>query len=251
MTTAQDPYPKPSTPAGLPAANTIARRRGLPTGRAVLGALLVAVAAIGLFVAYREAVGEPDTDYVILEAAVEPGERITAADVRIEAIDLPPEVGATAFTSIDQVVGAVAITPLASETIVPRDNVLLLAPGEEPESPPWREMSFGIGIDHAVDGRLRPGERIDMIATYSTQSEAETVVVFRDAPVLRVSEGEGGVLSSTDGLVITVALVDPAEVLATINAVDDADEITVIRATKASDQVLPDSYDYEPSSAEE
>ncbi len=106
-----------------------------------------------------------------------------------------------------------------------RSDVLLLAPGEEPDDPPWREFSFSIAAARAVDGQIRPGETIDLVATYSVQSESDTVVVFRDAPVLRITEASDGLLSSTGGVTITVALADPSTVLAAVNAVDDAEEL--------------------------
>lgn len=244
MSARESPYPTPPEITGA-AGPSITRRRGLPTGRAVVGALLVSVAAIGLFVAYRQAVGEPDTSFVVLAERVEAGQRVTAADVQMENIELPDSVTATVFGDPSAVIGAVAIVPLRAGEMLQRSDVLLLAPGEEPDDPPWRELSFSIAAARAVDGQIRPGETIDLVATYSVQSETDTVVVFRDAPVLRITEASDGLLSSTGGVTITVALADPSTVLAAVNAVDDAEELTVVRATKVADQELPDSFRFD------
>lgn len=248
MTTLERPYPQPvaEDDEPTPAGHSIIRRRGLPTGRAVLGGLLVTLAAVGLFVAYRQTVGEPDTNYVVVDQSVAAGARITAGDLRTEAIDLPDDIATTAFTSVDAVVGAVAVTPLGAGELLSQNNAMPLATGEDADDPPWREVSFTVPVDKAVDGQIRAGEVVDLAATYVTQGEAETVVVFRSAQVLRVSEASSDVLTGGSGLTLTVALIDPADVLATINAVDDASAVTVIRATKAPDQTLPDSFDYVP-----
>ncbi len=244
MTTRDSPYPTPPDITGA-AGPSITRRRGLPTGRAVVGALLVSLAAIGLFVAYRQAVGEPDTSFVVLNGRVEAGQRVTAADVQMEKIELPDSVTATVFSDPSSVIGGVAIVPLRAGEMLQRSDILLLAPGEAPDDPPWRELSFSIASARAVDGQIRPGETIDLIATYSVQGDTDTVVVFRDAPVLRITEASDGLLSSTGGFTITVALADPSTVLAAVNAVDDAQELTVVRATKVGEQELPDSFRFE------
>lgn len=246
MSAAESPYPAPPEISAIPGPS-IARRRSLPTGRAVIGALLVTLAAIGLFTAYRQAVGEPDTQYVVVARPVEAGARIGVGDVRVDAIELPDGIAPTVFGDASTVVGAVAITPLGEGQLLQRSDVLLLAPGEAADDPPWREFSFTIASARAVDGQIRPGERVDLIATYTTSGDTDTVVVFRDAPVLRRSESTDGLLASTGGLVITVALDDPASVLAAVNAVDDAQELTVIRATKVDGQELPSTFSFEPA----
>jgi hypothetical protein len=246
MVTRKSPNPEPQEVSGS-RGPSITRRRSLPTGRAVVGALLVTLAAIGLFVAYRQAVGEPDTGYLVLEHRVEAGQRVTDADLRLEKIELPDSMTPTVFNDAAAVIGAVAIVPLRMGELLQRGDVLLLAPGELPEDPPWREFSFSIARSRALDGQIRSGEIIDLLATYSVNANTDTVVVFRNAPVLRVTDVSEGILSSTGGVTITAALTDPSTVLAAVNAIDDAKELTVIRATKASDQELPNSFQFDDS----
>lgn len=218
--------------------------RGLPTGRAVVGALLVATAALGLFVSYRQAVGEPDSHYVTVRRAVSAGQRLAPADLTTVAIDLPGSVAETVFADVDALDGAVAVGPLEPDQLVRRNDVLIPRPGTAPTATTWREISFTVAASRAVDGHIRAGEHIDLVATYATGGHAETAVVFSDVPVLRLGTSSGGFLGG-DGLVLTVALDDPEATLATIHAVDRADELTVVRSTTAHDD-LPPRFAYVP-----
>ncbi len=67
---------------------TVRPRRGLPSGRAVVGGFLVALAAIGVFAAYTSATAEPVTEYVVAARDLTPGEQLTSGDVELVAIDL-------------------------------------------------------------------------------------------------------------------------------------------------------------------
>ncbi len=223
---------------------SIHRRRGLPTGRAVVGAFLVTVASVGLFAAYRDAAATPSTTYVVLDHAVAAGQRISAADVHLEPLDLNDQLTATTFTSVASVEGAVATEFLAANHLLTRSEVLLLSPGETAADPPWRELSFVLETSRAVDGTLRPGERIDLLATYDSATSANTVVVFADTPVLRITDASSEVLSTTGAITITIGLSDPELVLATVNAVDEAQALTVVRSTKAPGQQLPASFTF-------
>lgn len=240
MTTAT----KPSTDSKP--SRTIRRRRGLPTGRAVVGALLITLASVGLFVAYRNAAAEPSTHFVVLDRPIPAGQRITAADVHLEPLDLTTQLASTAFGSIEVLEGAVAKGPLAANHLVVTSEIILLAPGESADDPPWRELSFNLETSRAVDGTLRPGERIDLVATYTNAGVSQTVVVFADTPVLRITDASGEVLSTTGAITITVGLADPNLVLAAVNAIDDATALTVVRSTKAPGQRLPDYFVFKP-----
>ena len=241
----------PSTPATtkehpVQPKRSINRRRGLPTGRAVVGAFLVTVASVGLFAAYRSAAATPSTTYVVLDHAVPAGQRVTASDVHLEPLKLNDQLAPTTFTSIASVEGAVATGPLAANHLLIRSEVLLLSPGETADDPAWRELSFVLETSRAVDGTLRPGERIDLLATYDTATSTNTIVVFADTPVLRITDASSEVLSTTGAITITVGLTQPELVLATVNAVDDAQALTVVRSTKAPGQELPTSFTFKP-----
>ncbi|HEX9993902.1 MAG TPA: SAF domain-containing protein [Acidimicrobiales bacterium] len=206
---------------------TIRGRRALPGGRAVLGGLLVAVAAVGTFAAYGNATAGPSTSYAVATADLPAGHRVEPADLELRRMDLPASVAGRAFTSADAVVGAVTLAPLAAGELVQAGA--LVPPGGAPA--PAAELSFAVPVDRAVNGTLRPGERVDVLATYGTGGAAHTMVVVRGALLLADDEGEQAIGASTR--VLTLALEDPDDVVRVTHAVR-AGEVTVVRATTAS-----------------
>ena len=65
-------------------------RRGLPNGRAVIGALLVTVAATGTFALAAADDTGPGNDYLVVIADIESGDAIELDDVALEPMQLPP-----------------------------------------------------------------------------------------------------------------------------------------------------------------
>lgn len=206
---------------------TVRGRRAVPGGRAVVGGLLVAVAAVGTFAAYGNATAGPSTAYAIAAADLPAGARIGPGDVDLRPMDLPGPVAARAFTSAGAVVGAITLAPVAAGELVQAGA--LIPPGGAPA--PAAELSFAVPVDRAVNGALRPGERVDVLATYGTGGAAHTMVVVRGALLLADDEGEEAIGASTR--VLTIALEDPDDVVRVTHAVR-AGEVTVVRATTAS-----------------
>src|SRR2546421_9053198 len=67
----------------------LTRRRNLPSGRAVVGGFLVAIAALGAFVAARDTGGGPSHHYGVAAHDVIAGTTLKSTDLRTEAVDLP------------------------------------------------------------------------------------------------------------------------------------------------------------------
>ncbi len=237
------PTAEPTSTRARRPARRIERRRSLPSGRAVVGALLVTVAALGVFWAYLESGDDPARSYVVVASDLAPGERIEVAHLRLEPIDLPADVAAQAFSAVEPLAGAVAIGPLASGQLLQAGDLLGPNPGQPADDPPWREVSFLVPDDRALGGRLRSGERIDLIATYEDARDSDTVVVFENALLVRVAEPDARVLGGGEALIYTVALDEPTEVLATVNAVDAARSITLVRSTTSGGLALPSRFD--------
>ena len=128
----------------------ITPRRVWPGGRALLGGLLVTVAALGVFSAYRSADRPPTTSYVVARTEIAPGSIITADDVGLQAMELPPTVAQGAFTGADDavVLGSVAVAPIGQ-------GELLQSAGLRPASAidrasPGYEMAFEISSARAL-----------------------------------------------------------------------------------------------------
>lgn len=226
--------------AELDAGPVLDRRTPLPSGRAVIGALLVTVAAVGVFAAYRSASEGPRAPIVVAATDLPAGHRLEPGDVRVERAELPPTLAAQSFESSSTLDGGVTLTPLRSGELVQRSAVL--SPGQP--APPARQFSFAVDRERAVNGGLQRGEHVDVLATFGTGESAYTSVVARDVSIIDI---EGGTKSSGIGssgkLTVTVELPNADDVLRLAHATQVA-PITLVRTTRAgsSDPGTIDSY---------
>lgn len=205
-------------------------RPGLPTGRAVVGGLLVALASLSLFWVWQQASTPPTTTFVVADRDLAVGETLTAQDLRVIRAELPDDVAERVIQSPEVLSGAITLAPLASGEFVQVSSVL--GANSRRDSQAGHELSFAISRNRAVGGRLRAGETVDVLATYgSTNSETRWVV--RDVTVTRTQD-LGTSLGSNGTVELTVVLSEPAEVLALAEAIDTA-EVTVVRATRADE----------------
>lgn len=201
----------------------VQRRIGLPSGRAVIGGLLMALAAVGTFLAYANANADHTVDVLIAARDLRAGEVVTAADVELVAVELPGSVRGL-FGAVDAAVGRQIIAPvdegeflLASATVAPTS-------GDE---------TFEVAIalpGHRAAGRLRPGDRVDVFSTWSGDV---TELIAVDARVLELRGSNGG-LSGGESVVVRLALADFAQVEALVHA-QAAGDITMIRTTIGTD----------------
>jgi Flp pilus assembly protein CpaB len=203
-------------------------RRALPTGRALVGGLLVTLAAVVVFATYAGAQDTPTSTVVVATRALDPGARLSPADVELRTVDLGGELLGRSFGSIDDLVGAVTLAPLAAGDLVQASAVRTVGAGSvDPDDP---QFSFAVERDRALNGELRPGEIVDLLATFGTGTSASTKVLASSARVLAVEQAGSGTLGSSGRLVLTVALDDDDTVLDVAHASQVA-AITVVRAS--------------------
>jgi pilus assembly protein CpaB len=221
---------------GLEGSRTILRRRALPSGRAVAGGFLMALAALGVFVAARGAGARPTQNYVVVAHEVIAGTTLTDDDLTFAALDLPGSLASHAFTSRSSVVGQVAIAHLSAGDLV-QSSVVVAGDAADQRM----QLSIPVERARALDGLLEPGERVDVLATYPGDASGETIVVARGAEVRRVDNGSRSALSASDNTVLVLAVDDPDAALAVAHA-SQAGKVTIVRATGAPDQELSSSY---------
>lgn len=218
---------------GEPAGPTrlLRRHRGLPGGRAVVGALLVAASAVGVFAAYLGTTAEPSTAYLLAGRTIEPGTRFATLDDVLGAVgqaplELPPTAAGRAIRAEDAatLVGRVVVAPLARGDLLSRTAFV-----EDGGVADAQTLSFSLPEADAVDGSLRPGERVDVIATHGAGGESFTAFVARGLPLLRVSAPDGTV-GGPGQLTLTVAVSALDDVLALSHAAATA-EVRVTRST--------------------
>jgi Flp pilus assembly protein CpaB len=208
---------------GGSAPRTVARRRSLPGGRAVLGGFLVAASATGVFAAWSASTHGPSASYVVVTNDVAPGERIERSDLALVSVDLPSAQRRLAFTDLGVLVGATALSPLTDGQLVQSSEVA------KPVGAPERaQISLRIEPGAAVGGDLRAGDVVDVIVTYTSGGEPTTSTISHGAHVVRVLADDQRVGSG--GAVVVVLAVRPAE-LESIAEAAAAGHVTIARTT--------------------
>jgi hypothetical protein len=221
-----------STPETDGARRRVRRARSLPGGRAVVGALLVTAAAVATFAAYISATAEPTTAYLVAIDAVEPGTRFANGDELREVfgsvtVDLtsPLDERAIPVEDLDTLIGRVLIAPLGRGDLVTRTTVV-----DDGGVAPAQTLSFSLPRDAAVGGTLRPGERIDVLATHGSGDNAYTAYVVRGVPLLRITGPDGAPVGAASDVVLTVAVTELPDVQALGHAISTA-SVFVTRST--------------------
>ena len=215
---------------------TIRPRRTLPGSRAVVGGLLVAVAAVGTYAVATGAGHTSGAAYLAAAQDLPAGHRIERSDLGTVDADLPAATRARVFTDADSLVGAVTLGPVQEGELVQSGAVMRRARGAVRP-----ELSFPLEEEWAVGGDLRPGEHVDLYATYDTEGEPVTRLVVADAEVRAVEGSGSGGLDADETVVLTLAVQDRGEVLAATNAVRGGD-VNVVRTTGTADDGGPTEY---------
>jgi pilus assembly protein CpaB len=207
-----------SEPSDAP--RRVERRVGLPSGRAVVGGLLMALAAVGTFLAYADATADDTIEVLVAARDLTPGETIRASDVELVPVELPGGVRGL-FGAVDAAVGRQIAAPveageflLASATVVPLEGAETL------------EVAISVPASRAV-GRLRAGERVDVFSTWSGDV---TQLIAVDARVVEVRGSSSEGLGGRDSVAVRLAVADFAQIEALVHA-QAAGDITMIRAT--------------------
>lgn len=223
---------------------TIRPRRSLPGGRAVIGAFLVIVAAVGTFGAYLQATAAPETAYMVATRTFQIGHVIEQSDLvgngagfRAVPIDLPEAQAQRAVTGAaadaELLLGTVVVAPIAAGDLIQRTQFVSVEDAGDGVS-----MSFSLPADRALAGRLGPGERIDIIATFPAlgTSGSETRLVARDVIVIAASDGGEGL--SGGRVTLTVELPDLALAQQVQHAVDTA-QVAILRGGDPGEDAPP------------
>jgi hypothetical protein len=207
--------------SGAVAARRVRRRPGLPTGRAVVGGLLVALAAVGTFAAATGG-GDGRRPVVVAARDLAPGAVVGPGDLTTARYALPD--GTSAFADPASLVGAVLVGPLEAGDLVQRADVVA-AHAEAGGA----EVSVSVPEARALGGAIARGERVDVVATTGTGADACTARVATGALVVRV-EGGADALGAVDAVVLHLAVPSAADALALAHAAQ-AGELTVVRTT--------------------
>ena len=233
---AEDPVEVGDGPGVVAPARSFSPRRGLPNGRAILGAVLVTAAAVGAFALATSGNDGPTTEYLVVVHDVAPGEALGLDDVEFEAMTLTPTLADAALVSTNGLDGATALRFLrAGELLVRQDlNGAPFVDGGPVTA--IHEVTIPVPIAR-TPGQLVRGDRVTILAYDDT--EQATWVAVEDALVLDFDDQSGGIGTSTEGR-LTLGLATSAEVIRAghLSFLD----ITVVLTTGALDDDYPDFY---------
>jgi pilus assembly protein CpaB len=164
------------------------------------------------------------TPVAAVNTAVEAGEVVDAADIRLVEVDVDADILSSLFQSheVQQLVGRVAIRQLVAGELLSR-SALIPAVGAEG----LRAMSVPIDPSHAVGGSLVAGDRIDLIHV----TEAGPRYVLVGAEVLSVATPDRAALTGPTSFHVVLAVTE-ASALEVAAAINDG-KIELVRSTGA------------------
>jgi Flp pilus assembly protein CpaB len=223
---------------------TIRPRRSLPGGRAVIGAFLVIVAAVGTFGAYLQATAAPATSFMVAGSDLQIGdvieeEDLVGGDARFLAVpmELPEAQAGRAFTSspadAESLLGQVVVAPVRAGDLLTRSMFVAVA-----DAGPGVSLSFSLPVDRALAGRISPGELVDIIATFpsSGTTPSQTRIVARGITVIAVPGPSEGINGGRVMLTVEVLDLDTAQ---RIQHAVDAAQIAILRGADPTSAIPP------------
>ncbi len=170
---------------GDPARREVRRRRSLPSGRAVVGGFLVAAAVVGVVAVSTSGTGAPEDTYAVVTVDVDAGDVLGPEHLDLVPLDLPDAQRAVSYTDVAVLDGATALAPLTAGQLVQSSDV-----AKPPGGPGLATVSLPVEPARALEGNLRRGDRVDVIATSTEGGAPSTRTV--SAGALGGRRGGGG-----------------------------------------------------------
>jgi Flp pilus assembly protein CpaB len=217
---------QPATGSHANGPRVVARRRALPGGRAVIGGILVAGSAVGLFAAYGEARGTLASRYVTVSHDVRAGDVLAPGDLVLVPIDLPAKQRAVSFTDPARLVGTVVLARMRAGELVQSADV-----AEVENAGDRAQISLAVEPANAMNGDrafLRGGERVDVIVTFDRGGNPITRTVARDVLVVDVLAADRSLGTSGQ---LTVVLSVERDELEPIAGAATGGTVTLARTT--------------------
>jgi Flp pilus assembly protein CpaB len=176
----------------------------------VVGALLIAVAAVVVFGAWLSARGSDGRPWVVAAAPLSAGTTLTAADLTEASMTLSGAAGAQAFADAGPLLGRVLAAPVAAGGLVQSGD---LVPGGQ--QPLLRPVTVTDSTSDVAD--LQIGTAVDVLVTVGDDSGARTALVVRGAQVISLTRATS-TLGDDDQATVTLGVRSLAEVEAVVEA---------------------------------
>lgn len=161
----------------------------LPTGRAVVGGLLVALAALGVLWALTRGDDEPTVEYLVLARDAQAGDVVGMSDFEITELVLPQQVDAsTLFRNSTREADPrwVVQTPIRAGTLALVDDYRQIEGGELPAPDGWT-VTVHVDEARAMNGQASANLTVDVVGTFDETARTRTEVVARSARVVQVA----------------------------------------------------------------
>lgn len=165
----------------------IRSRKRLPSGRAVLGGLLVSLAVVSVLVA--SSMGEDATfqDVVVAREELAPGTVIGPEHVEQVRMRLADDADFV-VSSPESILGSVVLGPVGANEFLQVSNIAAGTPDALPAG--LAEVSIEIEPSRAP-ARIASGELVSILATFSNGDESRTTLIADRVVVLSYDNGNG------------------------------------------------------------
>lgn len=208
-------------------------KRRLPTGRAVLGGLLITLAVLGILLAGQLGDDATYQDVVVAREDLAPGTVLEAKHVAQIRLRLD-ESADWVVQDTEAVIGSVLLGPVGRLEFLQRSNVATATPGSLPAG--LAEVSIAIERERAPK-RMAPGELVSVLATFDEGEFPTTRLIADRVLVLSFNDGTGD-FSQTD-TVLRLGIADGQVASEIVNA-SQTGEISIIGVTGAGSVILPE-----------
>ena len=212
----------------------IRSKRALPTGRAVLGALLVTLAALGVLLAARLGDDATFQDVVVARADIAPGTVIEESDVATVRLRLDEQAD-WVIGDISEVVGNVTLGPVGQLEFLQRSNIATGLPDLMPTG--VAVVSLEVQPERAP-ASLAAGELVSVLATFEAGGEATTELIADRVSVLSFG-GASSDFNSGD-VVLRLGVSDGVIASEIVHAAQTG-AISIIGITGANDVEIPEA----------
>ncbi len=209
-------------------------KRKLPSGRAVLGGLLITLAVLGVLLASRLGDDATFQNVVVARQDLAPGTVIEAAHVAQIRLRLD-ESADWVIPTTEEVIGSVLLGPVGRLEFVQRSNVAETESGSVPSG--LAEVSIAIEPERAP-ATLASGELVSILATFDSDGVSVTRLIADRVVVLSYTDGQSD-FSTTD-TVLRLGLAD-GQVASTIVNASQTGEISIIGVTGAGSVQLAET----------
>ena len=225
--------------AKVHALREISPRRSLPNSRALVGALLISIAAVGAYAAATGGSSGPTDEYLVVTESITAGQPVHLTGVAFEPMDLPVDVSESAVNSVEGLDGAIALRDLRPGEILTLDDVIASPTIDGAPIGAVHELAFPVPLDRTPPGLIR-GDRVTVLSTLRVADQPTTVVALEDAVVLSFDPRSDQIGSTGTG-VITLAISNADAVVSTAHLSQQGD-LTIVRSTRALGDTYPGSY---------